>query len=103
MGDRKMDENMGLECPWLRDLRGSVVSSLWRRFTSIGQGQDFNLADSHAAAGIVLLEGEMSLLEGQREIEVFVQLGFVDADLDPRHFAAPPDVVADFQVVGEPG
>ena len=39
---------------------------------SVSQRQDFDFVDADLAAGIVLLKGEVSLLERLREIQIFV-------------------------------
>src|SRR5262245_8725200 len=72
------------------------------RATSVRQRHHFHLADANFAAGIMLLEGEMTFLERLCEIQILVQLIAVHSDLDSGHLATAPDVVANLEVVGEP-
>ena len=51
----------------------------------------------------MLLEGEVSFLECQREVEVFVELVAVDRNFDSGHLATAPDVIANFKVISKPG
>src|SRR5438105_14740467 len=88
-----------------RGTRSSLTICTWPNSSgsiSVCQWHDFHLADADFAAGIMLLEGEVSLLEGLREIQVLIQFVAIDGDLDPGHLATAPDVVAHFQFVGEP-
>src|SRR5437588_1648833 len=50
----------------------------------------------------MLLEGEVSLLEGLRKIQVLIQFVAIDGDLDPDHRSTAPNVVAHFQLVSKP-
>src|SRR5438105_1712435 len=84
-------------------VKNTFMTNLTKKMPrSVGQRHDFRLADVDLAAGIVLLEGKMAFLEGLGEIEVFIQLIAIDGDLDARHVAAAPFVIADLHLIAEP-
>ena len=73
-----------------------------RRFQSVSQGHNLHLANADYAAGIMMLERKVSILERQRKVEVLVKFVAVDRDFDSGHLATAPHVIADFQVISKP-
>lgn len=59
------------------------------------QFHDLDFANADFATRVVLLEGEVSFLEGLLEIKVLVQLVSIDGDLDSRYRTTPPHSVTD--------
>ena len=55
------------------------------------------------ATGIVMLKGKMTFFERLFKVEILIKFVVIDGHFDAGHLASPPNVIADFDFVSEPG
>ena len=68
----------------------------------VGKLPHFDIPNRDFAAGIVLLEGKISLLKGLVKVKILVEFVAIDRDLDACNRPVAPYIIADVQVISEP-